>query len=193
MSRPSSVELLVLHAVRLKGFADTSTIADRFGLDAGATLEHLLDAQATGWVTRSTFADLTGWSLSEAGRRRNEAQLHDELDRADARADIGGVHEAFRPLNVEAVTAFTAWQLGSAAGTAARYGHLGGLAQQLDSLEGRLTARLDRFAGYHGRFTRALANAVDDPRWITGVDVDSCHTVWFELHEDLTATLGVAR
>ncbi|WP_245966848.1 hypothetical protein [Sphaerisporangium album] len=33
------------------------------------------------------------------------------------------------------------------------------------------------------RFTAALA----------GARVDSCHRVWFELHEDLIATLGLDR
>jgi hypothetical protein len=28
---------------------------------------------------------------------------------------------------------------------------------------------------------------------VTGVGIDSCHTVWFELHEDLLATLNIER
>ena len=29
--------------------------------------------------------------------------------------------------------------------------------------------------------------------WVDGVGVDSCHTVWMQLHEDLLATLGLDR
>jgi hypothetical protein len=32
-----------------------------------------------------------------------------------------------------------------------------------------------------------------DRPWVDGSDRDSCHTVWFQLHEDLLATLGLRR
>jgi len=32
-----------------------------------------------------------------------------------------------------------------------------------------------------------------DGGWVDRTDVESCHRVWFELHEDLVATLGVDR
>ncbi|GAA0366608.1 hypothetical protein GCM10009530_15530 [Microbispora corallina] len=192
MAHPSPSDLLVLHAVRLKGFADTAAVAARFGLDTGQTQEHLLDAQAYGWVGRSSFAGTAGWSLTETGYRHNEARLRDELDRAGARGTVAAVHERFLPLNGRASQLFTAWQLGSGDSTDT-FGGLAGLAGELRDLERPLAASLSRFAGYHDRFAAALARAAHDPAWITGVDVDSCHRVWFELHEDLIATLGITR
>ncbi|MBB5873696.1 hypothetical protein F4553_007130 [Allocatelliglobosispora scoriae] len=200
MTHPSTAELLVLHAVRVKGFTDTAAVARRFDLDPAMTHEELLDAQARGWVTRSAFADLEGWSLTEAGRRRNETQLREELDTAGARADISAAHEEFLPLNTRAVRLFTAWQLapgtaplGGGTDRAELHRRLAAIARELEHLERRLTARLLRFTGYHDRFARALARAAADPIWITNVEVDSGHGVWFELHEDLTATLGIPR
>ncbi|MEV6930046.1 transcriptional regulator [Dactylosporangium sp. NPDC051485] len=192
MTHPSPADLLVLHAVRLKGFAGTAAVAGRFGLDTDRTREDLLDAQAHGRVSRSSFADLAGWSLTQAGYRHNEAQLRDELDRTGARGTVTAVHEQFLPRNARASRIFTAWQLspGSPAGT---FHDLAGLAGELRDLERPLAERLSRFAGYHDRFTTALARASDDPAWITGIEVDSCHKVWFELHEDLIATLGITR
>jgi hypothetical protein len=190
MAHPSPTDLLALHAVRLKGFADTDAVAARFDLDKHQTHEDLLDAQALGRVTRSSFADLTAWSLTEAGRRHNEAQLRDELDRAGARDAVDAAHEAFLPLNGRATQVLTAWQLDRRAGA---FGELADLAEALRPLERDLAQRLTRFAGYHRRFVTALDRAHDDPQWITGIDVDSCHRVWFELHEDLIATLGVTR
>lgn len=193
MAHPSPPDLLALHAVRLKGFADTPALAARFGLDTERTGEELLDAEARGWVTRAAFADLTGWSLTEAGRRHNEAQLSDELDRTGARAGVTAAHEEFLPLNARATEVFTAWQLGNGGASTGVYGQLADLAGALGRLEGRLAALLARFAGYHDRFAGALARVGDDPAWITGMEVDSCHRIWFELHEDLVATLGVPR
>ncbi|WP_431982990.1 hypothetical protein [Streptomyces qinglanensis] len=96
-------------------------------------------------------------------------------------------------------TACTAWQL-TDMGIATQpvtlaqtIAALEGPATALAGFESRLTNRLDRFSGYHQRFTEALAKAHVEPAWITGTDRDSCHRVWFELHEDLIATLGMTR
>jgi hypothetical protein len=51
-----------------------------------------------------------------------------------------------------------------------------------------LVAVLPRFQGYDARFSAALARGDVDRS-----DVDSCHRVWFELHEDLLATLNLRR
>ncbi len=69
---------------------------------------------------------------------------------------------------------------------------LSGPARRLEGLEQRLTSVLPRFAGYHER-SRGRWNGpwTHDLHWVTGTDRDSCHRVWFELHEDLAATLGL--
>jgi hypothetical protein len=191
----STTDLLVLHAVRLKGFADTDIIAARFALDPHQTQEDLLDAEAHGWVTRSCFADQAGWSLTEAGRRRNETQLQEELDRTRTRDAVRQVHHGFPALNARATQLFTSWQLadGIPAADARALDQLTELAAGLHGIERDLTAHLARFGGYHDRLTRSVANARSDRAWVTGMGLDSCHRVWFELHEDLIATLGMTR
>jgi hypothetical protein len=53
---------------------------------------------------------------------------------------------------------------------------------------------MERFARYGSRLTEARARAeAGEHAWLTGALIDSYHTVWFELHEDLLATLGIAR
>src|SRR5690606_18217145 len=62
-------------------------------------------------------------------------------------------------------------------------------------------AEVDTTSRSHGsgRYRRPLASqsggarASADPAWITAADRESCHHVWFELHEDLIATLGLSR
>ncbi len=207
MTRESTVDLLVLHAVRIIGFADTPAVARRYGLDPDETSEHLLDAQARGWVARAAFADLQGWSLTAAGRVENERQLAAEVAQAGCAAEIGAVYRAFLPLNGRLQQACTRWQLKpTAADPLGANDHsdsawdkgvldeLTAVDEGLAPLENRLTDRLRRFAGYHRRFSTARQRAqAGDGRWVDRTDIDSCHRVWFELHEDLIATLGIDR
>lgn len=222
MSHASAPDLLVLHAVRLAGMADDAAVARRFGLDPSFVEETLLDHQAYGWVTPSSFAGTGGWSLTPAGRVEDERRLAAELRAADeadghpahpghaggvAVAAVRGVHTDFLPLNDRLLRACTDWQLRPTAGDPlAENDHgdplwdgrvLGDLADVeagLGPLVARLVAVLERFRGYDERFSTALHRATTgDPTWVAGVGPDSCHGVWMELHEDLIATLGLSR
>ena len=194
MTHQSELALLVLHGTRILGFADTDRVAGRFGLDEHDVSEELLDHQARGWVTRSSFGGVGGWGLTEAGRVHDEHLLTKELDAAGARAQVEAAHADFLPLNDDVTRVCTAVQLvdgddevGSALDDLAR------AADGLATIERSVVDRLYRFAGYHQRFTHAVAQGRADRAWITGVDRDSAHRVWFELHEDLIATLGLSR
>ncbi|MEV5751777.1 transcriptional regulator [Actinoallomurus sp. NPDC052308] len=207
MTRDSSLGLLVLHAVRITGFADTPVVARRYGLDAAETKETLLDGQARGWVEHTAFAGAGGWSLTEAGRAENERLLAAELARVGGAEEVRGVYRAFLPLNALLLQACTDWQLRPAAGDrlavndhsdpawdAGVLSELAGIDRAFVPLAGRLEGVLTRFRGYDERFTAALARAqAGEGDWVDRTDVDSCHRVWFELHEDLIATLGLDR
>jgi hypothetical protein len=59
---------------------------------------------------------------------------------------------------------------------------------------GDLGAVLARFTGYADLFSAALRRAEAGQRpWVDAPDRDSCHLVWMQFHEDLLATLGLAR
>ncbi|WP_327090897.1 transcriptional regulator [Nonomuraea sp. NBC_01738] len=207
MTHTSSPDLLALHAVRVTGFADIPVLAARFGLDPAETKELLYDAEAYGWVEHTSFAGTGGWSLTERGRTENERRLAAELTRAAAQPEVSDVHQAFLPLNARLQRACTDWQLRPTPGdrlavndhTDAAWD--GGVLDELTAIDralaplaGRLAAVLTRFAGYDTRFTAALSRArAGDAGWVDRTDVDSCHRVWFELHEDLIATLGLTR
>jgi hypothetical protein len=58
----------------------------------------------------------------------------------------------------------------------------------------RLTGILQRLEGYDTRYVAALERAArGDGEWADDMTRDSCHKVWFELHEDLLASLGLTR
>ncbi|AEE44558.1 hypothetical protein [Cellulomonas fimi] len=204
MTHRSAPDLLVLHAVRITGFADTAAVARRFDLDETATAEALLDAEAHGWVTHTSFAGLGGWSLTARGRAAGERLLATELAEAGGLDEVHAVHDAFLPLNARLQQACTDWQLRPTADDrlavndhtdvawdARVHDELAAVADGLAPLADRLARVLARFDGYHHRFTAALSRArAGEHGWVDRSDVDSCHRVWFELHEDLLATLG---
>jgi hypothetical protein len=207
MTRDSPPDLLVLHAVRILGFADTPVVAQRYGLDAAQTEEELRDAEACGWVEYTAFAGTAGWSLTERGRAENERRLAAELAGVGGADEIRDVYREFLPLNALLLRACTDWQLRPTAGDRlavndhgdpawdARILHeLDGISRALTPLADRLGSVLTRLRGYDTRFTAALARArAGESAWVDRTDVDSCHRVWFQLHEDLIATLGLDR
>jgi hypothetical protein len=68
------------------------------------------------------------------------------------------------------------------------------LGKELRTICEELGQRLVRFQGYDDRFAAALARVGrGELYWVARPRMDSCHTVWMELHEDLVATLGIRR
>jgi hypothetical protein len=57
-----------------------------------------------------------------------------------------------------------------------------------------LASVLARFGYYNGRFAVARLRVHDgEHEWFTKPMIDSYHAVWFELHENLLATLNIPR
>ncbi|MGO2111994.1 MAG: transcriptional regulator [Pseudoclavibacter sp.] len=207
MSRSSGRELLMLHAVRLLGFANSTAIAARFGTGHEDTLRVLRAADADGLVQHVAFADLGGWSLTDAGKAENERRLAEERRTADPGGEIPAVYREFLLLNARLLRAVTDWQIAPTdADRFAQNTHADGasdrrildelatLGTELAPLVTRLSRILTRFDGYAVRYDQALQNAeLGRPEWVDRTDVDSCHRVWFQLHEDLVATLGIDR
>ena len=187
--------------------APTAAIAGRFSLDATAVQELLLDFEAYGWVYRVAFADLSGWTLSESGKQEGQRRLAAELDLAGARDLVTASHADFAQLNGRFLTLVTKWQIRPTPRDAwATNDHqdwawdedvlksLTNIARRLRPVGEDLSGALARFAGYPERFDKALGRVDKGERsYVDQPKIDSCHTVWFELHEDLLATLGMER
>lgn len=207
MTATSPLDLLVLHGVRLRGFADTLEVADRFDLDPFGTADVLHAYELQGAVSFASFADLGGWSLTTTGRAENERMLAAELEAADGTRELHEVHREFLPWNARLVEACTAWQVRPVEGDpfavndhsdtardARILDELARIGRALAPITVRLGSVLGRFDGYDSRFAAALERArAGEITWVDGSGVESCHRVWFELHEDLVATLGIDR
>lgn len=199
MNSPHDIRRQVLHALRLLGYGGIAQVSERAGVLPAGAEEFLLEAQAAGQVNWSRFDDDGGWSLTEAGKTLGERLLAEELNGADARPLVESVMAEFEPLNRLVVDACTRWQL-TEMGITEPPTSLAGVLSDLSRgsagwavLEERLAHRLPRYSGYHERFDTAVDRARTDPAWLTATDRDSAHRVWFELHEDLLATLGRSR
>ena len=204
---PSPPDLLVLHAVRVMGMADPASVVRRTGLGPEVVHEQLLDDQARGWVQHVAFADLAGWALTESGRAEGERRLADELDRTGARDAVDAAHTTFVRHNERFLATVTRWQLRPQPGDPlAANAHddpqwdgrvldeLAGHGRRLRAVCPPLAAALDRFSGYDVRYATALDRAdAGQLAWVDAPGVESCHTVWIQLHEDLVATLGLER
>ena len=209
MTRPagSSPELLVLHALRLKGMADAAAVASRFSLDRQVVDELILEYESSGLIASVGFADLSGWTLTDAGRAEDLILLAAELEATGARSPITGAHEAFVSLNGPFLATVTRWQIRPTPWDAlASNDHsdwrwdervlqdLDRLLRRLRPVCDQLTDALARFDGYMDRLVGAHARVARGQReWVDQPGIDSCHMIWFELHEDLLATLGLER
>jgi hypothetical protein len=148
-----------------------------------------------------------GWRLTADGRAEGQRLLGAELDRLDVRSAVTGAYDRFVGLNGELLRVCTAWQLRDpdpsnvvvndhtdADYDTAVIARLAAIHDRVTPICADLADRLARFAGYAPRFTTALSrilagdhSAVDTP------DTDSYHTIWFELHDHLLATVGADR
>jgi hypothetical protein len=194
--------LLVLHALRLSGFAAPDRIARATGLDEPAVTAVLQRAATDGHATERT-GRISGWVLTADGRAEHAALLDIELRERGARADVEAADRAFVELNEPFKELCSRWQLrpdGSIndhtdpAHDAAVVADLGPLHERVVALTDRLAGALPRFGRYPRAFTAARDRlAAGDPRAFAAPLSESYHDVWMELHQDLLSTLGRER
>ncbi len=184
--RPTHPDVALLLAVRLRsrGTADAVEATwHELGADPRTGAGPALRAAAGLGQVRARGEE-SRWSLTPAGEAELAAHLAHDTDAA-GRAEITTAYEAFLPLNRDFLVVCAAG-VDEPAAVEELTVLVAGLTPVLESL----TERLARFAGYTGRFAVALEAAEADPRWIDAPGIDSVHTIWFELHEHLLATLG---
>jgi hypothetical protein len=205
MALQSDPAMLVLHAVRLKGFADTDVVAAHADIPA-ADAARLLDRLAGQGLAVRRDGRITGWSLTQDGRKQHSALLAAEVDAAGAREAVRAAYDAFLDINGEMLAVCTDWQMRSVEGEPVINDHgdpvydkgvvsrLRGVDDRVQPVCAALAEALARFGGYGARLRAALEKVeAGETDWFTKPVIDSYHTVWFEMHEDLLCTLGIER
>ncbi|GAC1537867.1 MAG: hypothetical protein NVS3B12_22350 [Acidimicrobiales bacterium] len=206
MGHVSEPRFRVAHGLRLKGFAQPCVVAEIAALDEPEVTNHLRHLEEQGHA-RHREGRITGWSLTGDGRKLHHESCADELAASGAELVVRAGYEQFLDFNPALLQACTDWQVRSdapggqvlnahddAAYDRAVIGRLAEIDAGIQPVIAALAQALDRFGAYGQRLGDALARVeAGDTEWFTGAMVESYHTVWFELHEDLLVTLGIER
>jgi hypothetical protein len=195
-------EFLAVHALAVKKSGSAEAVAELLGSDVEAVESALTAAVGRGHVVGARGVHM----VTPRGRDwlAGEYPVRYVGLRAEASADAA--YARFERINRDLLALFTDWQSVSSAGGPVLNDHndaeydakiidrLGGLHDRTDRVFDALVAVEPRLGRYRDRLDRAyervLSGAVD---YVSGVQVDSYHTVWFELHEDLLRMLGRRR
>ena len=196
---------MVMHGLRLKGFAEAAAVAEVVAVPEAET-KAMLDQLVGEQLASYRDGRLSGFTLTPAGRAQHARLLSEELDTHGVRDAVHAAYARFLRHNGDLLAVCTAWQLREDDGPSTINDHsdpaydakvidqLAGVHANVEPICGELAASLARFANYGPRLTEALVRIqAGDIDWFTKPMIASYHTIWFELHEDLLATLGIER
>ncbi|MFI6772546.1 pyruvate, phosphate dikinase [Nocardia sp. NPDC050412] len=191
-------ELAVLRLIGIKGRVEPDTIAASLTIS-----ETEAGSRTADFVTRGLCARTpVGVRLTPQGREQLAQLL--EHERADLdRSDLAAAYDEFCEFNAELKAIITAWQMKDASTVndhsdntydAAVLARLTALHHGVTPLVERISAIAPRLAPYTDRLARAVERMNGgDHSWVARPIIDSYHTVWFELHEDLIGLCGLSR
>jgi hypothetical protein len=189
-------ELTVLQAVRLKGRVSLDDLAATLGEDA----DELVDS--VDQLTRSgLLVDDKALRLSPDGRVRLNELLVAERQQIDTAA-LAAAYADFRAINAEFKALVTDWQVKNgqpnthddADYDAAVVGRLDNMHHRVTPIVAAAAAQLPRLGRYSAKLQAALDKIhAGETLWLSRPLIDSYHTVWFELHEELILATGLTR
>ena len=193
---------LVLHGLAIKKHADAAAVAKLIGLPVERVNAALADA-----VKRGRANDAQGrYILAPMARMSLDGEYSKHYSDLRGNADFVAAYEAFERINVELKTVITDWQTLDVAGKRVPNDHsneahdqrvldrLGDMHERADKILARLAAGLPRLQIYRDHLLQALEKAEDGAvEWVSDARIDSYHTVWFELHEEVLRLMGRTR
>jgi hypothetical protein len=196
------VQHLVLHGLAIKKYANPAVIADIIDVPECAVSSILASAASDNIVAMVQDK----YAISAVGK----LLLMNEYSRyySDLRSNeqFVSAYEKFETINIELKTLITAWQVRDIGGKTITNDHtdknyddkiidrLGNLHERADRILVSLIGPLPRMRVYREKLRIALERAEDGAlEWVSDAKIESYHTLWFELHEDLLCILGHAR
>jgi DNA-binding MarR family transcriptional regulator len=192
-------ELAVLQAIRLKGRVSPADLAATLCRDPGAITDIVERLTASGNLTEGPTLRIT-----PAGRARLEALLAEERKDLDKGAMVAA-YDDFRTVNADFKSLVTDWQLKGGPGgdpnthddpeyDAAVLARLEEVHSRVAPIIAAAATRLPRLTAYSTKLVAALDKVkTGETTWVARPLIDSYHTVWFELHEELIGAVGMTR
>jgi len=189
-------ELAVLQTVRLKGrVRQTDLVAtlEEYATGTADTVEGLVESGLL--VAGKTL------KISADGRARLDELLAEERHGIDTAAAADAYGE-FRTVNVEFKALVSDWQLKDGQPNthedseydAAVLARLDPVHERIIPILAAVSAQIPRLRTYADKLHKALARVSGgDVAWLSRPIIDSYHTVWFELHEELILAAGLTR
>ena len=202
MAHRSTGTFRTLHALRIRGFATTDTLADMTGSPASDVETHLAHWSTAELVQFRENGAL--WQLTASGRARHLELLRDDVATVAPNPDLPAAYLQFLSLNEQFKELCGAWQIVKFSGELNDHSDAGYDAAVLENLAHLHAAAepavgffgdvFDRMAPYGRRLESVLIRIQDgESNMFTGVMCGSYHDVWMELHEDLILTQGIDR
>jgi hypothetical protein len=200
MGHQSSESFRTFHALRIKGFATTETLADMTVQPLAAVHGHLEALHGAEHVQFREARSL--WQLTPGGREAHLELLSADIAPALPSPTLAEAYEQFLVYNSQFKELCGAWQLvdgqpndhsdaGHDAAVLENLAHLHAATEPIVSAFGSV---FERMAPYRPRLESALAMIHEGhTNKFTGVMCGSYHDVWMELHEDLILTQGISR
>jgi DNA-binding MarR family transcriptional regulator len=189
-------ELTLLQAVRLKGRVRPVDLAATLDED-----EASVDAGVKDLTEAGLFVEGKAVRLSPEGRERLAELLAEERRGIDDE-QVAQAYSEFRAINREFKSLVSEWQLRNgepndhtdAGYDAAVLTRLDGVHRAVLPILASASAQLPRLDAYSAKLSSALEKVqAGDTTLFTRPLVDSYHTVWFELHEELIGAAGLTR
>lgn len=188
----TAADLLI--ALKLRGFARPDALAAMLGRDVAGELAALV---AAGLAAEARM----GARLTPAGQAEAEAAWQRERAAVDPAA-ADSLYERFHAVNGPFKALIADWQIrngepndhADATYDAAIVARLATLDADLAPILAQAARLAPRLAAYPPRFAHALARVqAGEHRFMAAPLLDSYHTIWFELHEELIRLSGRTR
>jgi hypothetical protein len=193
---------LVLHGLAIKKYASADAVAGLIGLPPARVAALLAESVSRGRVLQAQDR----YSLAPMARVALDGQYSRYCAELRENAEFVKGYEQFERINATLKALITDWQVVTIGGARVANDHsdagyderiidrLGALHEGAEALLGRLARHLPRLAIYSRKLQTALEKAEDGAvEWVSDARIESYHTLWFELHEDLLRLLGRVR
>lgn len=185
---------LVMHGLAIKKHATPEAVAGILGMEVESvrtTLARLVEGKRV--------VEAQGkYVLAPAARVALDSDYSRFYEEARANPSFREGYEQFERLNAALKQLVTEWQTIDVRGQRVPNDHsdkghddriidrLGELHERAEGALMKLALVLPRFSIYRDKLAAALEKAEDgDIAWVSHAKIESYHTLWFELHEDL--------